>query len=222
LVFPVGSWSVSGEKEGMDEPDSPSAAASEAAAPATVRLGAEQVVGRVLPDHASGVSLFFQVVTGFILMRLIARYTLRYVFRYQDQGRVWLAPEGVMLERTTELFGRVLRTQRTALVDLVSVSKEAEFPRAGLVLGLGALALGSFVGVGFVVEGLRSASGSVVAFGSLLVALGIVLDLALEWLDRKRNAQAVLALKWKRSGLRLAHNQGPAVDRFLEEVRSAK
>jgi len=61
----------------------------------------------------------------------------------------------------------------------VRASREIRYPRLGMYAGLIALALGSYFGVGLVVDGARAASASMLGAGALVALLGLGLDFVL-------------------------------------------
>lgn len=137
------------------------------------------------------------------LLRLLGRAALG----LRKPARIRLGAQGLELEARTQLLGRTLREHRAFVPfdQLTTIEREVRFARAGLYAGLGALALGTYVGVGFLVDGLRAPQGSwaLVGWGLLFVALGVAADFALTSLsDGVRGRCRLIILP--RRGRRLA------------------
>jgi hypothetical protein len=144
-----------------------------AAAPLTGELVRERGALRTTLMAITG--LLF--VTG--SLRLLARYTLG----LRRRAALTLTPRGIELLCSTHFLGRTIReTQRFFPLDQVaSLSRATRHDGFGLYAGLGALALGSYVGVGLVVDGLRAPGGSpsLLGLGLGVVLVGVTLDFLL-------------------------------------------
>src|SRR5690606_31696418 len=103
------------------------------------------------------------------LVRLLGRAALG----FRKPARLRIGAQGLAVESRTQLLGRTLRESRVFVPfdQLSSIEREVRFARAGLYAGLAALALGTYVGAGFLVDGLRAPQGSwaLVGWGLLLV-----------------------------------------------------
>jgi hypothetical protein len=110
---------------------------------------------------AHGISLFFRVAFGF---RRPARVTVSFA--------------GLRLRTRTELLGRKLFESEVLIPreGLVRVYREVRYPRLAFYTGLIAMALGSYFGLAFVIDGARAASPSLLAAGFLVAAVGLSLD----------------------------------------------
>jgi hypothetical protein len=82
------------------------------------------------------------------------------------------------------MVGKVLREHTTVVPrdGLVRVTREVRYPRLAMYAGLIALAFGSYLGVGLVVDGARAASPSMLGTGLLIALLGLGLDFVLSTL----------------------------------------
>ncbi|HEX4514076.1 MAG TPA: hypothetical protein VH054_11080 [Polyangiaceae bacterium] len=120
-------------------------------------------------------------VTGILFVSSVVRLALRLVLAYRTPAEVSASASGVRIRARTELLGRTLRDREIVIGSeaLARVVREVRFPRTGLYAGLIALAVGTYVGVGALVDGVRAASPSLLGWGLLFVALGIALDFAL-------------------------------------------
>ena len=116
-------------------------------------------------------------------LRLIGRLGL--AFRQPAELRV--SARGLEISHETQLLGRILRVRETLvpLDNLARVTREVRYPRLGLYLGLLALALGSYVGVGLFVDGARvpGGSASLLGTGLIVIILGLLIDYGLATLS---------------------------------------
>ncbi len=110
-------------------------------------------------------------------LRLIGRLALS----YKRPAEVVVTARGVRVHSRTLLLGRTLREQQFDIQvgALRRATRDVRYPRAGLYAGLFALAIGSYVGLSAFVDGIRSASPSLLLTGLLFVAAGIGLDFVL-------------------------------------------
>ncbi|MDD5306036.1 MAG: hypothetical protein PHU25_01825 [Deltaproteobacteria bacterium] len=121
------------------------------------------------------------IVTGLFLVRgllgLLARYCLG--LRRVATAR-W---DGVSLSLDTEwsVFGRVVRRQKTLarLADLRAVRFENRKRYVYLLVGFGALAIGTWIGIQWLVDGLRAGYPYLALIGAGVIALGVAVDLCL-------------------------------------------
>jgi hypothetical protein len=111
------------------------------------------------------------------LGRLIGRFVL--VVRRPVE--VQLTNSSFELRGKTLMLGRILREHSTVLPldGLVRATREIRYPSLPVYAGLLALALGSYLGVGLAVDGVRAASPSMLATGLLIALLGLALDFIL-------------------------------------------
>jgi hypothetical protein len=82
-----------------------------------------------------------------------------------------------------ELLGKVLRERSTLipLSNIVRVTREVKYARAGLYAGIASLVLGTYFGTGLLVDGLRVPGGSapLVGLAVAFVIAGLLLDFVL-------------------------------------------
>lgn len=111
----------------------------------------------------------------------------RFALAYRRPARVRLGDRGLEIEHRTELLGRVLRDRESLvpLQNLARVTREVRYPRVGMYAGLMSLVIGSYLGLGLLVDGVRVPGGSppLLGLGLLLIALGIGIDFALTTLS---------------------------------------
>jgi hypothetical protein len=120
-------------------------------------------------------------VTGILFLIELGWLVARYVLLLKRPTEVRLTPNGLEVRGKTLVIGRLLREHTTILSrdGLVRVTREVRYPRLATYAGLIALALGSYLGVGLVVDGVRAASPSMLGTGLLIALLGLGLDFVL-------------------------------------------
>jgi hypothetical protein len=94
---------------------------------------------------------------------------------------VTLSDDGVRIHARTEMLGRTLRERDIVIsrAALARATREVRYPRIGFYAGLLALAIGSYFGVSAFVDGVRTASPSMLLTGLVVIAVGIGLDFLL-------------------------------------------
>ncbi len=139
------------------------------------------VAGEIAPRPRGPVSTFFLGLIGWLLVSNTARLIARFALQYRRPAEVNITSRGIQVRSTTKLLGKVVRERQTLipLDGLARATREVRFPCLGTYAGLVALALGSFVGVSWLVDGIRTASLSLAGVGVLVVIAGVALDFAL-------------------------------------------
>ncbi|HSO38781.1 MAG TPA: hypothetical protein VLT33_39900 [Labilithrix sp.] len=120
-------------------------------------------------------------LTGLLFVIHAVRIVARLALAYRRPAEVSLSEAGIRMKTRTELLGRTLREREHVIVrsGLVRVVREVRYPRAAFYAGLLALALGSYVGVRALADGVRAASPSLLLTGLVIVILGIAVDFVL-------------------------------------------
>jgi len=111
-------------------------------------------------------------------LSLIARFALA----YKRPATLRIGPQGLELHHRIELMGRVLRDRSTVvpLSNLSRVTREVRYARVGLYAGLFALVIGTYFGVGLLVDGVRVPGGSPPLLGMAVTC--IIVGLGLDFL----------------------------------------
>jgi hypothetical protein len=148
---------------------------------ATERAPETHLAGELVPAPRNPVVTVLLGVTGILFVASVVRLLMRVVLAYRTPAEVSASSSGVRIHARTEMLGRTLRDREIVIgADaLARAVREVRFPRIGLYAGLIALALGTWVGVGALVDGVRAASPSLLLWGLVFVAVGIALDFAL-------------------------------------------
>jgi hypothetical protein len=140
-----------------------------------------RIEGELTAAPRSPIATFFLAITGILLVVSLVRLFGRLALSYKRPAELWISERGIRVKARTELLGRTLR-EREIRIDkaaLARAAREVRFPSLGIYLGLFALAIGSWIGVGALVDGVRAASPSLLGTGLLVVAAGIGLELLL-------------------------------------------
>jgi hypothetical protein len=126
--------------------------------------------------------------------RLLGRVALA----YRRPARVRLSARGLELEQRTEMLGKVLRDRSVVvpLTNLARVTREVRYARASMYAGLAALVLGSYFGMGLLIDGLRVPGGSapLIGLAVLLMVLGLAIDFSLSALADPARGQCRLVV----------------------------
>ena len=154
------------------------AAPAEAAgpdAPATV------VLGEVVPAPRGPVALIVLGFTGILAIMHLARLLGQVALRYRRPAELRISPKGLVIHTKTEILGRTVKERdvHIPIEALLRATREIRYPRLALYVGLGALALGSYLGISIFVDGARAGSPELLGIGLLLVVVGIALDYVL-------------------------------------------
>lgn len=154
------------------------------------------LAGELAPAPRGPLATFFLGLSGWLLVSHLARTFGRFALQYRRPAEVRLTAQGIRVKSTTKMLGKVMRESETLipLEGLARATREVRFPRLGTYAGLVALAIGSYVGVSWFIDGIRSGSFSLATVGLLVVLGGVALDFALmSWLPgRKGRCRLVL------------------------------
>jgi len=120
-------------------------------------------------------------LTGILLVIETGRLIGRYVLAFRRPAEIRITGGGIEVRGRTVMLGKTLREHATVIPreGLVRVTREVRYPSLAMYAGLIALALGSYVGVGLFVDGVRAESPSMLGTGFLIALLGLGLDFAL-------------------------------------------
>ncbi|MBX3128756.1 MAG: hypothetical protein KF718_18695 [Polyangiaceae bacterium] len=182
--------------------------------------------GELLSAPPGPVAHVLLTITGISFLLGVGRAFCRFALAYRRPAELKLSERGLEVSSHTELLGKVLR--RHALVvplsNLAQISREVRFARAGLFAGLFALALGTYVGMGLVVDGARvpGTSPSLLGIGLLIILLGIGLDFGLSFLANGARGRCQIVVQ-PRKGRRLCVGrlEPSAADAMLLAVAKA-
>jgi hypothetical protein len=151
-----------------------------ALAAGAVTANAERLDGELSMPPFGPVLTTLLTVTLILFALQVGRALLRWVLAFKRPASISIGPNGLELSQRTELLGKVLR-ERSIVVplnSLVRVTRETRYARLGMYVGLMALVLGSYFGMGLLVDAVRVPGGSASLLGLavLMMLLGLGLD----------------------------------------------
>jgi hypothetical protein len=142
-----------------------------------------RLVGELTTPPGGPIGVVLLALSGVAFVRGAARVIGRLALGFRRPAELWLSERGLEVSHRTELLGKVIAKSETLipLANLSSVTREVRHARLGLYAGLIALAGGSYVGAGLLVDGSRVPGGSpsLLGLGLAVIALGVVLDFLL-------------------------------------------
>jgi hypothetical protein len=185
----------------------------------------ERLNGELTPPPRHPVLTVVLALTGVLFFVAAARLVGRLALAYRRPAELRVSDRGVEVLYRTELLGRVLR-DRSTLVPLANVqrlTREVRFARFGLYAGLAALCIGSYLGMGLLVDGARvpGTSPPLLGLGLLIIGVGIALDFGLSLLgDAARGRCRVLVEQNKGPSFCVGAVDRDRTDAFLSSVAS--
>jgi hypothetical protein len=177
------------------------------------------------PPHGPLVTVVL-TVTLWLLLAHVGRLIGRWVLAYRRPVEVRLSREGLRLKWTTELLGKKLQEKSCVvpLSNLLRISREVRYARAGMYAGLGALVVGTFLGTGLMLDGVRApgVSGSLLWIGLVCLLGGIGLDFALTTLsDTLRGTCRLVVVQRRGRPLCVGSLSRAATDAMLKQLGQA-
>ncbi len=161
-------------------------------------------------------------VTGLLLIRSVFVFIARYFLALR--GRATARVEGTTITLTAEwsIFGRRIRRARTTAqihrVDAVRFENRRRYLH--LLVGFGALVVGTLVGMQWFLDGLRAGYPYLVLVGAGIVAAGVITDLCLFLLVPKGQGRTHLVLSLGPWVTRLVGVDTGRAQQFLHRVES--
>lgn len=145
-----------------------------------VTANADRLEGELSLPPFGPIMTTLLTVTLVLFALQVGRVLLRFVLAFKRPASISIGPNGLELSQRTELLGKVLR-ERSIVVPLSSlarITRETRYARLGMYVGLVALVLGSYFGMGLLVDAVRVPGGSASLFGLavLMMVLGLALD----------------------------------------------
>lgn len=143
------------------------------------------LVGQVRVAPAAGWVWGLQAVSGYLLVKMLLRVFTQYVLWSRHEAQVRVSPRGLEVVSRQHLLGKPFKERRELipLTDLRELTRETRYRGVLLYVGVGCLLLGSFLGTGLLLDGLRvpGTSPSLLTVGLGLLLCGVGLDF---WLSR--------------------------------------
>jgi len=134
--------------------------------------------GELVSPPMRVVTIVLTAVTGLLLLRYLWRLIARWLLRMRRPAQLRIAPSGVTLASSLAVMGRTVRSQETHIPidNLARAVREVRYPRLAMYLGLIALAVGSYLGVTFMLYGTRAGSPSLLGLGAAVFGIGVLCD----------------------------------------------
>ncbi len=152
-----------------------------------IAVGPPGLKGEFVRGPRSALATVLLAVTGWLFLSAAARLLGRLMLGMRRPAELTVSDRGLELCQRTLLLGKALRERRTVVTrdGVARIIREVRYTRAALYAGLIALALGTYVGMGLLLDGVRvpGTSPSLIGLGLLAVALGLALDFGLTWLS---------------------------------------
>jgi hypothetical protein len=137
--------------------------------------------GRVVRAPRRAWATILLGMTGLLFVIGAVRLIARFVLSYRTPATVEVGRDAVTVRYKVELLGRTLFDRQVVVPreGLVHAVREVRYPRLHLYTGLVMLAIGTWLGMSLVVDGVRAWSSSLLGVGLLLVVAGIGIDFLL-------------------------------------------
>ncbi|WP_394827539.1 hypothetical protein [Pendulispora albinea] len=138
-----------------------------------------QLHGELVPAPRGWVVTTALALSGLLFVYHGVRALARLALAYRCPADIVLTAESVRVDSRVEMLGRTLRERSTVIgrEGLVRAVRDVRYPRLGFYAGLLSLAVGTYIGVSTLIDGVRAASPSLLLVGLIVVAAGVGLDL---------------------------------------------
>jgi hypothetical protein len=160
------------------------------------------------------------IVTGFVLVRNLLALAARFCLGFRNNATLAVRDSSLALKVEWSILGRKVR-QTTTIAPIREIQALRIENRQGylyLLVGFGSLAVGTWLGIQWFVDGLRAGYPYLALVGAGIVATGVLMDLGLYTLAPRGSGQSRLVIATGRWKLRLARVDGDAAQRFLDAV----
>ena len=163
------------------------------------------------------------IFTGLFLVRGLIELFVRYCLAFRRRAAVAVKGSRLVLDVEWSIAGRIFRrtTSETPIRDVRAVRLEIRQRYLYLLVGFGALAVGAWIGVQWLTEGLRAGYPYIALIGAAVVAAGALIDIALYLLVPAGAGKRRLLLAIGPWTVRLAGVDEVSAERLLDAVRSA-
>jgi len=182
-----------------------------------------QISGQLVRRLAWAPVRVLAVISGLILIRGIVALVVRHLLVLRRRATATVEDGNLTLEVEWSLFGRKIRNTRTTapIRDLDGVRFENRRLYVHLLIGFGCLVVGVWLGIQWLVDGLRAGYPYLALIGAGVVAAGVVIDLVLYLIipETKGRNRLVLAVgPWR---MTLAGVDDHDAERFIEGVKAS-
>ncbi len=179
--------------------------------------------GHLIPAPRHAVWTVVLALTTLLFWLYLGRLIARFALGMKRPATLKVTAQGVEVQHRTLLLGRVIRERHTVvpLSGVRRVTREVRYARIGLYAGLATLVLGTYLGMGLFVDGIRVGSPAWLALGFLLMLIGIGIDFALNsFADTARGTCRLVVVPEKGKALCVSQLDQRGADAMLSEVAS--
>lgn len=161
------------------------------------------------------------ILSGFSLLRGLASLILRYCLVFRRKAVVTMEKRALVLSEEWWILGKRIRTTtfQAPLDDMRAVRFENRQHYLYLLVGFGALAVGTWLGIKWFVDGLRASYPNLALLGAGVVFAGVLIDVLLYLFVPTGPGKKIIILSMGPWTLRLGGVDVDAAHRFLEEAR---
>ncbi|MCP4602018.1 MAG: hypothetical protein GY847_16130 [Proteobacteria bacterium] len=161
------------------------------------------------------------IVTGLFFIRGLLSLAVRYCLAFRRRAKLAVRDSSLILEVEWSILGKRFRqvTTQTPIGDINAIQLENRQRYLYLLVGFGALAIGTWIGIQWFVDGLRAGYPYLALVGAGVVIGGILIDLVLYLFvpDGPTRCRLVLAMgPWK---VRISGVEPRSADLLFNEVR---
>jgi hypothetical protein len=182
-----------------------------------------ELKGELGPRSFGRLATLLLALCGALFVWRAGRVIGRLILGRRVSALITLASPGLRLSLRTSLLGKQARERELllALPHLMRVERVVRYSGFAVYAGLITLALGSYVGAQLVVESVRGGSADLLTIGSLVIALGLMLDFVLVTGFSSAKGQCRLRLVTD-DGLRIEIDRldPPLVDALLRQLKA--
>jgi len=185
--------------------------------------GPSVITGQVTRRLACAPLRVLAVITGVALLRCILALAARYLLGLRSTATARVEGRALVLDVRWSILGRSVResTTVTPLAGLAAARLENRRRHVHLLVGCGCLAVGTWVGIQWLVDGLRAGFPYLALLGAGVVAAGILLDLLTYFVipeSRGRNHMLLALGPWR---VRLSGVDPQAARGLLDALKRA-
>lgn len=182
-----------------------------------------QITGQLVRRLAWAPVRVLVVISGLILIRGIITLIVRYLLVFRRRATATVANGALTLDVEWSLFGRRFRRTRTVapIGEIGAAQLENRQFYIHLLVGFGCLAIGTWIGIQWLVDGLRAGYPFLALIGAGVVAAGVLIDLLMYVVipEGQGRSRVVLALgPWR---MRLVGVDPVLGECFLEAVKDS-
>ncbi len=162
------------------------------------------------------------IATGLFLIRGLFTLAVRYCLAFKRRATLTVQNSSLILEVEWSMLGKHFRhsTIQAPINDINAVQLENRQRYLYLLVGFGALAIGTWFGIQWFVDGLRAGYPYLALVGAIVVVAGILIDLGLYLLVPQGPGRSRLTIAMGPWKVRISGVEQRAADRFFDEVRT--